>query len=219
MSESQTSALTSKYRGKTVLAFGAHPDDLELGAGGTLSRLSEEGSKVVMIVVCSPNHLASRKAESEKAAKILGASEIRFLYDQKEQRVEDLKNYELVAHMDKLVREFDPELIISHAKSNFHRDHVLVHEATVQAQRLHFFDFLAFYPTSCHPVTTPFHPQVYVDITKHIDRKMDAIHQHTTQFACRGLTTDHYRGVAAEYGRLAGTEFAEGLEAVRLRLA
>lgn len=212
-------ALTSKYKGKTVLGFGAHPDDLELGAGGTLARLAEEGAKVVMLVVCSPNHLNSRKDEAAKAAKILGASEFRVLFDQKEQRVEDIKNYELVGLMDKLIRDYDPALVISHAKSNFHRDHVLVHDATVQAQRLHFFDFLAYYPTSCHPVTTPFHPQVYVDITKQIDRKMEAIHQHTTQFTCRGLTTDHYRGVAFEYGRLAGTEFAEGLEAVRLRLA
>src|SRR5438045_1819935 len=95
-------ALTSKYKGKTVLAFGAHPDDLELGAGGTLARLAEEGSKVVMLVFCSPNHLESRKAESEKAAKILGAQEFRILHDKKEQRVEDLKNYEVVGQMDKL---------------------------------------------------------------------------------------------------------------------
>ena len=38
------------------------------------------------------------------------------------------------------------------------------------------------------------------------------------QFTCRGLTTDHYVGIAREYGRLAGVEFAEGLEISRLNL-
>ncbi|HEX4047798.1 MAG TPA: hypothetical protein VH309_08190, partial [Elusimicrobiota bacterium] len=120
--------------------------------------------------------------------------------------------------IDRLVRAQDPAVVITHAASNFHHDHVLVHKACAAAQRLHFFDMLCFYPNSCHPVTTPFHPQAYVDITTSIEKKMAAINRHVTQFTCRGLTTDHYVGIAREYGRLAGVEFAEGLEVSRLNL-
>lgn len=210
-------SLFGRYKGKTVLAIGAHPDDIELGAGGTVARLAMDGARVVMVVVCCPNHLDSRIEEQKKAAKVLGC-EIRFLYTQKEMRVEDLKSYELVDAIDKLVRELDPAVVLTHASSNFHKDHRLVHDACVNAQRLHFFDLFTFYPISCHPVTTPFHPVAYVDVSKTIDAKMEAIHQHTTQFTCRGLGTDIYRDAARHFGRLAGVEYAEGLEVVRLKL-
>lgn len=209
--------LLAKYKGRKALVIGAHPDDIELGAGGTVARLASEGAQVTMVVVCTPNHLESRNAEAKAAADILGA-EIVFLFSDKEMRVEDVKSYELIDRIDKLVRAHDPSVVITHAASNFHHDHVLVHKACVAAQRLHFFDMLCFYPTSCHPVSTPFHPQAYIDITRTIEKKMAAINQHVTQFGCRGLTTDHYVSVAREYGRLAGVEYAEGLEVSRLNL-
>lgn len=212
-----SAGLLAKYEGRSVLVVGAHPDDIELGAGGTVARLAGMGARVRMAVVCTPNHLAERNAEARKAAEILGA-ELEFLFGDREMRVEDLKTYELVDRVDRLVREHDPAVVLTHAASNFHHDHVLVHKACTAAQRLHFFDMLCFYPTSCHPVTTPFQPQAYVDITRTIERKMAAIHQHVTQFGCRGLTTDHYETVAREYGRLAGVEYAEGLEVSRLNL-
>ncbi len=207
----------SKYVGKTVLAVGAHPDDLELGVGGTLSLLSRCGARVVMVVVCVPNRLEPRVKEANLAAQILGC-ELRILNEQACSRVEDLKTYELVERVDKLVSQLDPALLISHSDHNFHKDHVLVNHACVAAQRLHFFDFFSFYPTSCHPVNAPFRPQAYVDITATVEDKMKAINVHTSQFTCRGLTTDHYRDTAREYGRLAGVEYAEGLEIVRLSL-
>jgi len=217
MGNNASAPLLDKYRGKKVLVVGAHPDDIELGAGGTVARLACEGAEVMMVVVCTPNNLRSRMKEARQAAKILGA-QIDFLFPRREMRVEDIKSYELISRIDALVRAHDPAVVITHAASNFHHDHVLVHKACVAAQRLHFFDMLCFYPTSCHPVTTHFHPQAYVDISKTIDKKMEAIDQHGTQFKCKGLSTDQYVGVAKEYGRLAGVEYAEGLEISRLTL-
>lgn len=209
--------LLSKYRGTKAVVIGAHPDDIELGAGGTVARLAADGVQVKMVVVCTPNNLKSRNFESQMAAGILGA-ELEFLFPEKEMRVEDVKTYDLIDRIDRIVRREDPSVVITHAASNFHLDHVLVHKACVAAQRLHFFDMLCFYPTSCHPVSTPFHPHAFIDITGTIDKKMAAINQHVTQFGCRGLTTDHYVSVAREYGRLSGVEYAEGLEVSRINI-
>src|SRR5687768_13220963 len=128
----------TKYVGKTVLAVGAHPDDLELGVGGTLARLARSGVRVVMAVVCVPNNLKPRLVEARKAAEVLGC-ELRVLIEDRELRVEDLKTYELVTMIDKLVQEYDPAAVIAHSDTNFHKDHILVHHACTASQRIHFF--------------------------------------------------------------------------------
>lgn len=209
--------LVSKYRGRTILAIGAHPDDLELGAGGTLALLARGGARVVMVVCSVPNNLQRRLGEARRGAELIGA-EISFLNEQRCTRVEDMKTYELVERVDQLVVRHDPAAILAHGLSNFHKDHLLVYNACLAAQRLHFFDLFCYNPTSCRPFPIPFRPQCFVDITSTLDIKMEAIAAHSTQFGCRGLEFDYYKDLARQYGRLAGVKYAEGLEVVRLRL-
>jgi N-acetylglucosamine malate deacetylase 1 len=210
-------ALIAKYAGKTVLGLGAHPDDLELGAGGTLALLSRAGARVVMAVATIPTDIERRKEEAQRAAAMLGA-EVRFIIGDRCSRVEDIMTYEWVDRIDDLVRELKPAALLSHGPSNFHKDHVMIYNACIASQRINFFDFFCYYPTSCRPIPAPFNPQAYVDISEVLETKMDAIGVHSSQFACRGLGTDYYREVAREFGRLAHVPYAEGLEVVRLRL-
>lgn len=209
--------MVHKYAGRTVLALGAHPDDLELGVGGTLALLASSGVNVVMGVVSVPNKYDERIKEAERAAKILGA-QVRFLFPDKQCRVEDLKTYQLVDKIDALINELKPAALMSHGLADFHRDHVLVYNACLAAQRLNFFDFFTYHPTSTRPCPLPFFPQVYVDISATVDLKMQSIRAHTSQFGDRGLDPTHPLDVARHFGRLAGVEFAEGLEVVRFKL-
>ena len=94
-SNTKETGMMAKYAGKKVLVVGAHPDDIELGAGGTVARLTASGSDVRMVVVCTPNNLVARMSEARKAAEILGAK-IDFLFPDKEMRVEDIKSYQLI---------------------------------------------------------------------------------------------------------------------------
>jgi len=215
--KAKTPDALSKYAGKTVLAVGAHPDDLELGVGGTLKRLSEAGARVVMAVVSIPNRRESRIQEATAAAKILGC-EARFLTRNRCMRVEDLKNHELVRMMDGLVEELSPAALITHCFANLHTDHRLVHDACMASQRLKYFDMFCFLPTSSHCVNVAFHPHAYIDISDVIESKMRAISAHSSQFSNRGLKIDHYRDCCSRVGRIVGVDYAEGLEVVRLRL-
>lgn len=207
----------SKYAGKTVLAVGAHPDDLELGVGGTLARLSRSGARVVMAVLSIPNNLQSRQAEARRAAKILGC-EIRFLTPDRCSRVEDLKNHELVGMIDGLVKELQPAAMLSHCLANLHTDHKLAYEACMASQRLRYFDIFCYSPTSCHSVNIAFYPHAYIDISDTIEAKMKAIRSHSSQFENRGLKTEQYREASSRTGKIVGVEYAEGLEVVRMRL-
>jgi N-acetylglucosamine malate deacetylase 1 len=210
--------LAERYSGKTVLTVGAHADDAELAVGGTIASLRRAGARVVMVVVSLPGDYKQRMAEAKDAAAILGC-ELRVLMQDGSRRIEDLKSYELVAMIDREVKEHRPAAMFSHGPSEFHRDHVLVHEACVSSQRLCYFDFFTYHPNFCRPVPVPFHPRAYVDITDTIETKMRAIAAHQSQFKCRGLSTEIYRDIARLNGRMVGVAYAEGLDVGRMLLA
>ena len=210
----RSAAFSGRYAGRTVVAIGAHPDDLELAVGGTLARLARDGAHVVMAIVSIPGDYQTRLAEAARAAQILGC-ELRVLMDGP-RRIDDLKSYQLVGMLDAVVRECHPAAVFTHSASEFHRDHVSVHEATVSTQRLQQFDFFSYSPTMCRPVPTQFHPRLYVDVSSTIDAKMEAIRAHASQFGCRGISTDLYRDLARLNGHMVGVEYAEGLDLARM---
>jgi len=211
--------LASRYAGRTVLAVGAHPDDLELAVGGTLARLAKGGAHVVMAVVAVPADYETRRKEAEEAAAILGC-ELRILLDGGvTRRIEDLRTYELVKVLDAVVRELKPAALMTHGPNEFHRDHVLVHDAALSTQRLRFFDFFCYHPNFCRPVPVQFHPRAYVDVSETIETKMAAIAAHRSQFGSRGIPLDIYRDIARLNGRMIGVQYAEGLDVGRMLLA
>lgn len=206
---------SGRYAGRAVLAIGAHPDDLELAIGGTLARLAHDGARVVMVVVSIPSDYDTRLAEAARAAAILGC-ELRVLMEGGPHRIDDVKTYQLVGLLDEVVCDVRPAAVLTHSASEFHRDHVSVHEATVSTQRLGQFDFFSYSPTMCRPVPVQFHPRLYVDVTPTIERKMQAIRAHASQFDCRGLGTELYKDLARLNGRMVGVDYAEGLDVGRM---
>ncbi|HWM41319.1 MAG TPA: PIG-L family deacetylase, partial [Burkholderiales bacterium] len=206
------------YGGRTVLAIGAHPDDLELAIGGTLARLARESSRVVMAVVSIPADFDTRRAEARQAAAILGC-ELRLLVESGCCRIDDMKSYQLVGMLDALVRELQPAAVLTHSACEFHRDHIAVHNACLSTQRLKPFDFFHFSPTMTRAVPIPFHPRAYIDVSDTIELKMKAIEAHLTQFGGRGLDSEMYRDLARLNGRMVGVKYAEGVDVSRMLLA
>jgi len=211
-------SLLGRYFGRTVLAIGAHPDDLELAIGGTLARLARNGARVVMAVVSIPTDYEVRRAEAQRSAGILGC-ELRFLIEDGCKRIDDIKNYQLVGLLDRAVRDLEPAAVFTHSACEFHRDHVAVHNACLSTQRLKNFDFFHFNPTMTRAVPVAFHPRAYVDVTETIELKMQAIEAHASQFGARGLDTELFRDVARLNGRMAGVKYAEGLDVGRMLIA
>ncbi len=213
----RTRSLIERYTAATVLAIGAHPDDLELGAGGTLARLVRAGARVVMAVVSLPGDHVARLAEARAAAAILGC-ELRVLIEGG-RRIDDVKPYQLVGMLDEQIRELAPAAVISHSAHEFHGDHMAVHAATVAAQRVRFFDSFSYHPTMTRPLPVAFHPRAYVDISESIDEKIAAINAHASQFVGRGIDPEMFRDIARMNGRLIGVKHAEGLDVGRMLLA
>jgi N-acetylglucosamine malate deacetylase 1 len=213
-----TKSLAARYAGHTVLAIGAHPDDLEIGIGGTLAKMRQEGAHVVMCVASIPKDYEVRRAEAGRGAEILGC-ELRILMDDGPKRIEDVKTCDLVGMLDDLVREYKPAAVLTHSRADFHNDHLLIYNACLPTQRLAYFDFFSYHPTNCRPVPIAFHPNVYVDISETIDAKMHAITAHASQFGGRGLDTEMYREFAHVQGRMIGCNYAEGLDVQRMLMS
>nr|MDQ3028269.1 PIG-L family deacetylase [Pseudomonadota bacterium] len=150
-------SIANRYAGKTVVAIGAHPDDLEIGIGGTLAKMQRGGAHVVMCVASIPKDYDVRLEEAKRGAEILGC-ELKILMDGSPHRIEDIKTYDLVGLLDGVIREYKPAAVLTHSKADFHNDHLLIYNACLPTQRLAYFDFFSYHPTNCRPVPIAFHP-------------------------------------------------------------
>jgi LmbE family N-acetylglucosaminyl deacetylase len=198
-----------------VLAFGAHPDDLEVGAGGLLARLSQEGADVMMAVISIPNNAERRRQEANAGADVIDA-DLRILFDEGPKRVEDIPMHELVRRMDQVVGDWRPDLVITHSAFDLHWDHGLVNRATVSALRRTPCDLLAFLSSPEMNAQSRGIGQCFADITSTMDLKIKAIRAHESQVA--KLDLESSRDLARAMGRISGYEYAEAYEALRVRV-
>jgi LmbE family N-acetylglucosaminyl deacetylase len=202
-------------KGGRVLAFGAHPDDLEVGAGGLLARLAALGANVTMAIVSIPSRPDERRAEARKAADVIDA-ELFVLYEDKPCRVEDIPMHELVRRMDQLVGDVRPDLVITHSANDLHWDHGLVNRATVSALRRTPCDLLAFLSSPEMNAQSRTFGNCFADITGYVDTKLAAIACHSSQLS--KLDLESSRDLARAMGRISGFEFAEVYETLRMRV-
>ncbi len=199
---------------RKVLAIGAHPDDVEVGAGGLVAKLTAAGAAVTLHVASIPNRFAIRKAEATRAAEHLGVRLV-LPAEERETRVEDLSMHALVARFDYELAAVDPDLVIVHGSHDVHQDHQMVHRAVLAALRGSHCELLA-YATRLPTGAAPPPPTCVVDITSSIDRKLAAIAEHTSQFP--PTFADARREVARTLGHTDGVAYAEVFEVLRMNL-
>ena len=199
-----------------VLAIGAHPDDLEVGAGGLLARLALEGADVTMAVVSIPNRADERKDEAAEGARVLGAARSFVLYEERMCRVEDIAMHELVRRLDQLVGDIRPNLVITHSMHDLHWDHGLVNRATVSALRRTPCDLLAYLSSPEMNAQSRSIGQCFADISGTLETKIAAISAHKSQLP--RLDLDSSRDLAKAMGRISGYAYAEAYEVLRVRI-
>ena len=224
-----------------ALAVYAHPDDADVGCGGTLALWAARGSEV-HLVVCTdggrgtrdvgtpPEDLAARRSEElAAAAQIVGLHSHRVLgaADGELDRRAGFVS-ELVA----LVRSLQPDVVLGHDPTAVffgqdyfnHRDHraagwALLDALSPSAALPHYFPEAG----PPHQVSTVYlsgtlEPDVWVDISETVEVKASAVECHRSQFADAeaGWAGDAVRRRAAEEGRRAGVAHAEGFRRLRL---
>jgi len=174
-----------------VLAFGPHPDDIEMGCGGTLVKLKDIGYSIGVIDLTAGEMgtrgtAQLRARESEKASEILGV-EFRKNLNMPDGRL--WNNDDNRKKVIGIIRTYRSKIIISAHWLDDHPDHVqgahILKDAYYMAGfRNMYGDLESHRPAAIlyYMCRQEFEPTFIVDITKEFDRKMDAVKAYASQF-------------------------------------
>ncbi|MED5578828.1 MAG: PIG-L deacetylase family protein [Nitrospinota bacterium] len=214
---------------KNVLIIMAHPDDAELGVGGSIAKWVREGT-VVRTIICtngdkgtkedfSTHEIAEiREKEQIKASDILGVKETLFLRN-RDGELEDTKAFR--NQIAFLIRHFQPDTIVTHDpwRPHYqHPDHQAVGHATfkgmIYARDYHFLPELTFAGIKAHHTTNILYtgstdPSFFVDITETIEIKIESIKCHVSQVGEQYNAKERHYKRAKENGSKGGYKLAE----------
>ena len=204
---------------KTIVAFGAHPDDLEIGMGGTIAKLSAMGYNVQPVIATLPNFVKSdtkegRKSESLLSAKVMGCKPPIFLDLSPEQMVFGRK---LVTLIDSLITEHKPDSIFTQWHGDSHQDHQILTSSVISACRNQ--NNLFMYETTIPGGITEksFRPQLFVDVTETIDIKKNALECFQSQFIrCGEIWIPAVIGRCSYRGYQVDAKYAEAFEVIKV---
>lgn len=210
-----------------ILAVGAHLDDIELAAGGTLAKAIESGHKVKVLIMSKSgytnkdgkvqrsNDIAVK--EGVNALNTLGITDINIL----DFSTKDIPfTSEAVNPIDITISEFNPDIIFTHHPFDTHQAHEGVAKATIAAARrkntVFFYEPIA--PSGRSYVA--FKPTLYVDIETTVNKKIEALKCHESEYNKFG-GEDWVEGVRCRCGFRGyeiGKKYAEAFEILRLEM-
>lgn len=210
-----------------ILAIGAHLDDIEIACGGTLAKAVENGHHVKALIMSKSGYTnmdgniqrSDKDAIEEGVAALntLGIADIEI----KDFPTKDIPFCsEVVGGIEATMSEYDPDLIFTHHPFDTHQAHMGVSQATIAAARRR--NSIFFY----EPITpsgrsyVAFKPQLYVDIDGFVERKIESLRKHASEYNKFG-GEDWINGVYSRCGFRGyeiGKRFAEAFEILRLEM-
>ena len=195
-----------------IIAIGAHPDDIEIGAGGALARHVEKGDKVLMVVMTGGEEggasVKVRLKELDASAKILGVGETICLgYPD----MEVPANSAPIKKLDEIIKKFAPTRAYIPYAREVHQDHRHTSEAGLAACR-NLPQILMYEGPSTFP---DFKVDYWIDIAEFMDKKLNALSAYVSQGEKDILKIDSIRSLNHFRGYQARTSYAEGFNIFR----
>jgi two-component system response regulator HydG len=198
---------------ETVLAIGAHPDDVEIGAGGTLAAHKAAGHTVAILTLCRGargGDQIQRARESQEAADVIGAR--LFLDDLTDTHIAE--GSPTIEVIDRVVAEVQPTIVYTHSINDVHQDHRNTHRAAMVACRR----IGRVYCYQSPSATVDYRPTYFVTIDDYLSRKLKAIDTFGTQVGVRDYLEPGLISSTARYwSRYSGGSHAEPFEVIRDR--
>jgi LmbE family N-acetylglucosaminyl deacetylase len=198
-----------------ILAIGAHPDDIEFGCGGALTKFAAKGHQIYLLVMTRGGMGASPKVRAKEQADaklILGAQQV-FWGGYRDTYLVADKN--MIEKIEKVIARVRPAFIFCHYPDDTHQDHRNLCQATVSATR--YVKNVLFYEG---PTTQNFSPQVFIDISETLEQKVRALKAHRSQIKktnIEDLSIVELAGSSANFRGIQGrVKYAEAFHSLRL---
>ena len=198
-----------------ILAIGAHPDDIEFGCGGALIKYAQKGHRLFLLVMTSGGlggSVSVRTQEQEASGKILGAEKIYWGGYGDTHLVMDI---DLIGKIEAVIAEVKPDFIFCNFPDDTHQDHRHLAQAIMSATR--YIRNVLFFEG---PTTQNFNPQVFVDISDTLDRKVEALQAHHSQVMKTNIEDLSIVEVARSSANFRGIQgrvkYAEAFHSLRL---
>lgn len=201
---------TNKY----ILAIGAHPDDIELGCGGSLAKLSDDGYKIKCLFLSSGEcggNPSEREKESYNACKILNIDKVIF---GKFPDTNIQYNHDTINFLEGIIKDYTPHIIFIPSEKDTHQDHMNLSKACITAYRK--LPRILSYETDS--TITSFRPTLYIDIGKYYTKKRKALDCHKTQSKKMFMSYKSVLNLASYRGNQMNIPLAEAFETIRYLL-
>ncbi len=198
-------------KSEVILAVGAHPDDIELGCGGTISAASKLGKRVIAVFLSKGEQSGNpeiRPKESVEALSLLGVKEV-FFGDFPDSEIPC--NRQAIDFLEAFFVANKPDTVLTHTINDIHQDHRQVGWLSISAFRNA--PRLLAYETP--RVTQTFSPTYFVDITNCVNDKWMALKCHFSQKTKRYITYESMVNLASFRGSQVSLPAAEAFEVVR----
>ena len=202
------------FFGKNILFIGAHPDDIELGCGAFLHQILPHSQ--VLCVTLSDNqknpNLKNVVQEHLASYAVLGVPQERVIIEQFETRKFPDKRQEVLEYLLKLRKDFKPDMVFVHTRSDIHQDHNVVTEEALRAYRgttVLGFDVVR--------SSYGFFPHFLVEVSQaDVDAKLAALAEYKTYTDKYYFDPSLLRATMVRHGALAERPYAEGFDILRI---
>lgn len=202
------------FFGKKVCFIGAHPDDIEIGAGALIAHIN--GKSDVLCVTLSDNQknpdLTHLVDEHYHSMDILGVHRDQIILGQFETRRFPHFRQEILETMIQINRSFQPDIVFVHTRADIHQDHATVTEEALRAFRgvtVLGFDVIR--------SSYGFFPNFLVEVSPDdVDKKVKALAAYTTYANRYYFNEEITRATNIRWGALAERRYAEGFDILRI---
>ncbi len=207
---------------KKVLVLAPHTDDGELGAGGFISKLIDEGAEVFYMAFSTAEESVPTgfpkdilKTEVKAATKVLGIKEENVIIFNYQVRKLNYARQEILEELIRFKREhFDIDLVLIPSINDIHQDH-----STIANEGIRAFKTKSIFSYELIWNNLSFNTQSYVSLSEeHINRKIDALKEYKSQGFRDYLSADFIRSLAVARGVQFGVKYAETFEVVRFSI-
>lgn len=223
-----------------ILVIAAHPDDEILGCGGCISNWSDMGAEAHALILAegltsrsdkqheymvSTSAIENLRKNAHDSADIIGYQSIYFEAFP-DNRMDGVELLDIVQTVSTHIERLQPDMVLTHHHGDLNIDHRITFQAVITACRplasCPVKTIISFETPSATEWNFPYHentfsPNIFVDVTAHIDKKLAAMNCYETEVrhAPHPRSPESLRATAARWGSVIEKPYAEALELIR----